>query len=316
MILALRAEMHADAVTVPAADFAKPMLCKGQGMKVGFASMNTPEELRPDELARALEERGFDSLWVGEHTHIPVSRETPYPAGGEMPAQYRRMMDPYVSLTLAASATSRLLLGTGVALPLERDVFALAKTVATLDRVSGGRLQFGVGTGWNKEELADHRRIAWAERYAALAECVAALTALWTQEVAAYQGRYFAFGPVWSEPKPIQLPRPPVLAGMAGKLGTRQAASWADAWMPIDIGLGDVPKKIELFRRAVLAADRPHIPITLVVWGDPPMSKLAGYRDLGVERVVLGTSREGWDDPSRTIPFLDKYAEMISRLRE
>ena len=126
-------------------------------MELGFATMNTPEELHPAELARALEERGFTSLWTGEHSHIPTARTTPYPAGGELPDPYRRMMDPFLSLLLAAEATTSLRVGTSVALPLEHDLFALAKSVATLDRLSGGRFDFGVGVGWNVEELADHR---------------------------------------------------------------------------------------------------------------------------------------------------------------
>jgi probable F420-dependent oxidoreductase len=284
-------------------------------VQLGFSSMNTPEEVPPDELARALEDRGFDSLWMGEHTHIPTCRATPYPAGGEMPAQYRRMMDPYASLMLAASATTTLLVGTGVALPLEHDLLALAKTVATVDRLSGGRLQVGVGVGWNKEELANHRDVSWGERYRALAECVGALTALWTEDEASYHGRYFDFEPVWSEPKPLQRPRPPILCGTGGKLGTRHAVDWADAWMPMDIALGDVAKKLALFRQAALAAQRPHVPITIVAWGDPPLERLAEYRDLGVERVVLGASRQGWDDPRTTLPFLDRYAAMVPELR-
>ncbi|MFI5053466.1 MAG: LLM class flavin-dependent oxidoreductase, partial [Acidimicrobiia bacterium] len=140
--------------------------------------MNNPAELAPDVLARELETRGYDSLWIGEHTHIPVARTTPYPAGGEMPNQYREMMDPFLALLLAATATDHLLIGTGVALPLEHDLLDLAKTVATLDRFSDGRLLFGVGVGWNQEELANHQPIRWAQRYRALAECVAALRTL------------------------------------------------------------------------------------------------------------------------------------------
>ena len=137
--------------------------------------MSNPADVAPDVLARELEVRGYDSLWIGEHTHIPVSRATPYPAGGELPALYRMMMDPFLTLMAAAAATERLSVGTCVALPLQHDVFDLAKTVATLDRLSGGRVLFGVGVGWNVEELANHRPIRWSQRYRALAECVAAL---------------------------------------------------------------------------------------------------------------------------------------------
>ena len=140
-------------------------------MRVGFTSMNGPGDPRPDVLARELEARGYDSLWYGEHPQIPVRRRTPYPAGGEMPEPYRWMMDPFLSLLLAGTATERLLLGTGVALPLEHDVFDLAKTVSTLDRLCGGRLLFGVGAGWNQEELANCQpAVPWSRRYAALGE--------------------------------------------------------------------------------------------------------------------------------------------------
>lgn len=283
-------------------------------MRLGYSSMNTPEELPPAELGRALEERGYDSLWIGEHTHIPASRATPYPAGGELPPQYTRMMDPYASLLVAATSTTTLLVGTGVALPLERDLLAQAKTIATVDRLSGGRLQFGVGVGWNREELANHRAIPWAERYRALAECVAALKTLWTEDEPEHHGRYFDFDPVWSEPKPLQRPHPPVLCGMGGRLGTAHTVAWADSWMPMDVALGDVAKKLGLFRQAAADAGRSTIPVTLVAFGDPTPETLAGYRDLGVERVVLGASRKDWDDPRTTMPFIDRYAELIGDL--
>jgi probable F420-dependent oxidoreductase len=276
--------------------------------------MNTPEELSADVLGRELEARHFDSLWVGEHSHIPASRQTPYPAGGPMPDQYRRMMDPFLSLLLAATATEHLLVGTAVALPLEHDLFDLAKTVATLDRLSAGRLLFGVGVGWNQEELANHRSIPWARRYSALAECVAALRALWCDEDSEYHGRTYDFDPVWSYPKPLQRPHPPILCGTGGKLGTVHAVDWADGWMPMDIALGDVAKKIGLFRRAEAAADRAPTPVTIVAFGDPTRDTLLHYQDLGVERVVLGPSRAGWDDPTSTLPFVDRYAEIVPDL--
>jgi probable F420-dependent oxidoreductase len=283
-------------------------------MQLGFSSMNTPEEHAPDELARLLEERGFDSFWVGEHTHIPTSRKTPYPAGGDLPPQYVRMMDPYVSLMAAAAATSSLLIGTSVALPLEHDVITLAKTVATLDTFSHGRFQFGVGVGWNQEELANHRPEPWSQRYRVLEECVSALRALWCQEESEFHGDYFDFDPVWSQPKPVQKPHPPVLCGTGGKLGTVHAVEWADAWMPIDIALGDVAKKIGRFRQAATEAGRGELPITIVAFGDPTVETLVRYRDLGVERVVLGPARYDWDNPATTVPFIDRYARLIPAL--
>ncbi len=282
--------------------------------------MNTAEEIRPDALARALEERGFESLWMGEHTHIPVEQRTPYPAGGELPDQYRRMMDPYVSLMLAATATAALKLGTAVALPLEHDVLALAKTVATLDRLCGGRFEFGVGVGWNVEELANHRPVPWAQRYRALNECVGALRRLWSDDHSEYHGEYYDFDPIWSLPKPLQRPHPAVHYGVGGRLGTVHTVANADGWMPMDVALGDaagVGRKIGKFRAAASEAGRDPavIPITLVAFGDPTAETLALYRSYDVERVVLGGSRQGWDDPSTTMPFLDRYAPLVAELR-
>jgi probable F420-dependent oxidoreductase len=276
--------------------------------------MNTPEDGDPAELARSLEERGFESLWVGEHSHIPVERRTPYPAGGELPPQYLRMMDPFVTLTAAAAATTRLVVGTSVALPLEHDLFDLAKTVATLDRISGGRFEFGVGVGWNEEELANHRPIPWNQRYRALAECVAALRALWTEDEAEFHGEFYAFEPVWSFPKPLTTPHPRVLCGMAGRLGTTHAVAWSDGWLPMDIALGDVAKRLERFRSAVIEAGRPEVPVSMSCWGDPTLDTLKSYRDLGVHRVLLGPARAGWDDPSSTMPYLDRYAAWVDEL--
>jgi probable F420-dependent oxidoreductase len=286
-------------------------------MRLGFTSMNGPHDPRPDVLARELEARGYDSLWYGEHPQIPVSRRTPYPAGGEMPEPYRSMMDPFLSLLLAGTATERLLLGTGVALPLEHDVFDLAKTVATLDRLCGGRLLLGVGVGWNREELANHRaELPWSGRYAALRECVGALRALWGDDESEYHGRYYDFDAVWSLPKPIQRPHPPILCGTGGRLGTRHAVEWADGWMPMDVALGDVARKVVLFRDAVAEAGRDPgaVPITISTFGDPTVAALSAHRELGVEQVVIGAARTGWDDPGTVLPFLDRWAAVIPEL--
>jgi probable F420-dependent oxidoreductase len=285
-------------------------------MRLGFSTMNTPSDLRPDLLGQELEARGYDSLWIGEHSHIPVSRRTPYPAGGEMPEPYKWMMDPFLSLLLTATATSELLIATSVALPLEHDLFDLAKTVSTLDQLSGGRLLFGVGVGWNEEELANHRPVKWSQRYRALGECVAALRALWCDEESEFHGEFYDFDPVWSLPKPLQQPHPPILCGTGGRVGTRQAVAWADGWMPMDIALGDVAKKIGRFRQAAADAGRDPatIPITIITYGDPDLPTLASYRELGVERTVVGAARTGWDDPATTLPCIDTYAKMIPEL--
>jgi probable F420-dependent oxidoreductase len=286
-------------------------------MRIGFSSMNTPDDPQPDRLARELEARGYDSLWYGEHSHIPASRATPYPAGGEMPEPYRWMMDPFLSLLLAASASENLLIGTGVALALEHDLFDLAKTVTTLDHLSGGRVLFGVGVGWNREELANHRpSVPWSQRYHALGDCVAALRALWCDDEAEHHGTFYDFDPVWLFPKPVQRPHPPILCGTAGRIGTREAVAWGDGWMPMDISLGNVPKNIGKFREAAAAAGRDPetIPITIVTYGDVSLELLAGYRELGVERAVIGAARTGWDDPATILPFLDACTPMIPEL--
>jgi len=285
-------------------------------VKLGFSTMNTPEDVPPAEMAKALEDRGFDSFWIGEHSHIPTSRQTPYPSGGEMPLQYRRMMDPFLSLMAAAAATTSLRLGLGVALPLEHDVFDLAKSVSTLDRLSGGRVEFGVGVGWNEEELANIRpTIAWGQRYKALAECVAALRVLWTEEASEFHGEFFDFDPVWSEPKPFQQPHPKIWCGTGGRLGTKHAVEWADGWLPMDVALGDVAKKIGKFREASAAAGRTDIPVTIVTFGDPTLETLQRYRDLGVECAVVGAARQGWDDAATSIPFVDRYAQYRDELK-
>ncbi len=285
-------------------------------MRLGFTSMNTVDDPPPDELGRALEDRGFDSFWVGEHSHIPTSRRTPYPAGGEMPEQYKHMMDPFLALTAAAMATDRLLVATGVALPLERDLLTLAKTVATLDHLSDGRLLFGVGVGWNREELADHRPdLPWAQRYRALREAVTALRSLWTEDAASFRGEWFEFEAAWSYPKPRQRPHPPVYLGASGRFGTAHAVEWSDGWAPMDLGLGNVAARIARFRQATAAAGRAEIPVTLVTFGDPAPDTLRAYRDLGVERAVVGANRTGWADSATTYPFLDTYAGLIDDLR-
>jgi probable F420-dependent oxidoreductase len=283
-------------------------------MELSFSTMNTPEEVRPDVLARALEERGYGSFFMGEHSHIPTSLRTPYPTGGQMSDQYLRMMDPFVSLSIAAHATERLRIGLGVCLVLEHHVLELAKSVATLDVLSGGRLLFGVGVGWNAEELENHRPdIGWSQRYRASEECVGALRSCWTKERSDFHGEFFDFDPVWSFPKPAQRPHPPVLLGTSGRVGAQHAIRWADEWMPLDVALGDVARRISRFRQLAADAGR-EIPITIVTWGDPSPATLHHYRELGVARVVLGAERTGWDDPSTTMTFLDKYAELIPAL--
>ena len=283
-------------------------------MKIGYTTMNTPADIAPRILGPLLEENGFESIWIGEHSHIPVSRSTPYPTGGDMPWQYTTMMDPFISLTQIGEHTTKLLLGLGVALPLEHDVLALAKTAATLDVLSNGRLQFGVGVGWNQEELANHSSVKWSMRYRALAECVGALRSLWVDDESEFHGEYFNFDKVWSRPKPMQNPHPPIWFGAGGKLGSQHTIAWADGWMPLDVTLGDVTKRVNKFRQLSADAGRDDIPISMVAFGDPTLDTLLMYRDLGIERVIVGSGREGWEDPSGVPAFIDRYAKMRDQL--
>ena len=283
-------------------------------MKIGYTTMNTPVDIAPRVLGPMLEDAGFDSIWIGEHSHIPVSRATPYPTGGDMPWQYTTMMDPFISLTQIGEHTSNLLLGLGVALPLEHDVLVLAKTAATLDVLSNGRLQFGVGAGWNQEELANHSSVKWSMRYRALAECVSALKSLWVDDESEFHGSYFNFDKVWSRPKPMQNPHPPIWFGAGGKLGSQHTIQWADGWMPLDVTLGDVTKRMSKFRQLSTDAGRQDIPISMVAFGDPTLDTLMMYRDLGIERVIVGSGREGWEDPSGVPAFIERYATMRDKL--
>ena len=277
-------------------------------MKIGISAMNTAQGTRPDLLAREVESRGFESLWYGEHSHIPVNG-TPYPAGGELPDPYKGMQDLFVSLTAAAMTTTTLKLGTSVALPLERDVFNTAKAVATLDRLSGGgRLLMGVGVGWNQVELANHSAVPWAQRYKALRETVAALRALWREEQPSYRGEFVRFDPVWSNPKPLQ--PPPVLLGAARKLGVAHAAEWADGWMPIDIEYPDFSKGMARITEACHAAGRDPatLPVTVVCFRKPSVEILSKLRDLGVTRAIVALAIDHDPELDEARGILDRLA--------
>jgi alkanesulfonate monooxygenase SsuD/methylene tetrahydromethanopterin reductase-like flavin-dependent oxidoreductase (luciferase family) len=191
---------------------------------------------------------------------------------------------------------------------------ALAKTASTLDVLSNGRLQFGVGVGWNQEELANHSNVKWSMRYRALAECVGALRSLWVDDESEFHGEYFNFDKVWSRPKPMQQPHPPIWFGAGGKLGSQHTIAWADGWMPLDVTLGDVPKRVAKFRQLSTDVGRQDIPISMVAFGDPSLDTLLMYRDLGIERVIVGSGRDGWEDPSGVPAFIERYANMRDQL--
>jgi probable F420-dependent oxidoreductase len=285
-------------------------------MHLGFSSMNTAQDPAPDLLARTLEEAGFESLWYGEHSHIPVSRKTPYPAGGELPGPYRKMMDPYISLMAAAAVTSNLKLGTGIALLLERELFSQAKTIATLDRLSGGRVIIGCGVGWNEEEFSNATRLPWQRRYLAMRETVQAQRALFTEAEPQFHGELIDFDPVWLDPKPLQAGGPPVVFGAMGPLGVRHAASWADGWMPVDVALPDVARSIADFRQLVRDCDRnpDDVEITLVVMAEVSADLLKSYRDMGIDRCNIGVGMQNWDKPEMVMPMIERFSKLIPDL--
>jgi probable F420-dependent oxidoreductase len=278
-------------------------------MKIGLASPNSSYGVPTAELAVDAEQRGYDSLWVGEHSHIPASRETPHPSGIELPTLYWHMRDPFVSLAAAAQATTTLKLATGVCLVLEHEILDLAKSVASLDDLSGGRFLFGVGVGWNREELANVSDVPWPQRYNAMRETVAALRELWTTDESGFQGEHVNIEPSWVYPKPARAGGPPVLMGCQGRIGLRHVVEYADEWCPIDIGFRDVAQGLEWFKEAAAKADRDadSIPISLYCFGAPDEATLDRYRDFGVARVVFGAPDKA-DAHSR---FVDRHQRLV-----
>jgi probable F420-dependent oxidoreductase len=277
-------------------------------MHFGIGVFCTDESADPAALARLAEERGLESLLFTEHTHIPVSRETPYPVGGELPREYSRTYDPFVAMTAAAAATTRLRVGTGICLVVERDPIVTAKAVASVDRLSGGRMLFGVGAGWNLEEMRHHGTDP-DRRFGLLRERVEAMKAIWTQTEASYRGRQVEFDPIWCWPKPVQEPHPPVLVGGNGRGVLDRVLSYGDEWMPNRIGDDErlLRRLGELSRRAEEAGRGP-VPVTLC---DPRLEPAAAERlaEAGVHRYVWWLPAGDAADAERR---LDRYAEAIA----
>lgn len=280
-------------------------------MQLGLFTYNVEYGARPDELARAAEDRGFESFWVGEHTHIPASRKTPYPGGDPLPKPYYHMADPFVSLMAAAAATKTIKLGTGVCLVAQHHPIALAKTVATLDYLSGGRVLFGVGGGWNREECENHG-IPFGKRWKYLRESVEAMKRIWGEEEATYKGDMVKFDRIISYPKPAQAGGPPVIYGGATEKGRERVARYCDGWIPIDILIKDLPAQIADVRRRAEAHGRnpDSIEISVFSFDGADLDSLRQYRDMGVKRAVLITPRR-LDDALRT---MDEFAEFIPQV--
>ena len=276
-------------------------------MHLGIFSYNVAYGARPDDLARAAKERGFESFWVGEHTHIPAARQTPYPGGEPLPKPYYHMADPFVSLMAAASATRTIKLGTGICLVVEHDPIVLAKSVATLDWLSGGRVLFGIGGGWNREEM-EHHGTPFGKRWRVLRERVLAMKALWTQEEASFHGEFVNFDRAISFPKPVQRPHPPILFGGATDQGRARVVDYCDGWIPIDVLLDDLPAAIaDLRRKAEAAGRRPDdLSVSVFAFKPPTPDAVKRMEDMGVGRVTLVAPRR-LDD---ALPFLDRMATL------
>jgi probable F420-dependent oxidoreductase len=283
---------------------------KSRLVHIGIFSYNGASELRFDQLAKAVEDRGYESLWVGEHPHVPVGSDFPGPKG--LPDPYKRIFDPYISLAFAASVTSTLRLGTSVTLLLERQQLVFAKQAATLDNLCEGRLLMGVGVGWNPRELANLSTIPWNSRYRALREFAAALRELWTADEARFEGEFVRFEPTWSYPKPVQRPGVPILMGGTRPLAVREALAWADGWLPDDQGWADPEAEIAAFRCALIGSGRDPLSLPIsVVTKVATARRLDLYRRLGVERVILmdrTTVERGESSAADQLAFLDSHA--------
>jgi probable F420-dependent oxidoreductase len=253
----------------------------------GLVTFLTDYSIAPAELGRAAEVAGFESLFVTEHTHIPAARETPWPGGAELPPEYSHTLDPFVALATVAAVTRTLRVGTGVCLVAQHDPIVLAKQVASLDHLSGGRFLFGVGAGWNREEMRNHGT-APEQRFAIMRERIEAMRALWTQDEASYAGQHVSFERVWSWPKPVQQPGPPVLIGGSGPKVFDRVLGYGDGWTPISRQTGDldaIAERIAELQGRAAAAGRGRIPVTLYGGSTSPHT-LDRFAAMGVDRIL------------------------------
>jgi len=279
-------------------------------MKFGLTMFPTDYSISPAALARAAEERKFESLWFPEHSHIPAKRESPWPGGPELPKMYYDVYEPFVALAAAAAVTTTLKLATGICLIVQRDPIQTAKNVATLDRVSNGRFLFGIGAGWNREEMRDHGTDP-ATRLALMRERVLAMKEIWTKSKAEYHGRFVDFEPLMAWPKPVQKPHPPIHVGGGFPKGAARALEYGDGWIPIH-GRDEILGRLPELRR--MAAERGRDPdrFEVSIFGMAPNPvEVAKARDAGVTRVVFGLPPE---PAERVVALLDRLASLVHSL--
>ncbi|HVH76902.1 MAG TPA: LLM class F420-dependent oxidoreductase [Stellaceae bacterium] len=282
-------------------------------MDFGAAMFFTDYSMAPGAFARALEERGFESVWAPEHSHIPLSRSTPFPGGGDIPKQYYDVMDPFVSLTMAAAATTRLKLATGVCLVIQRDPIQTAKLVASVDQVSGGRFLFGVGGGWNAEEIADHG-VEFKSRFKLMRERIEAMKEIWTKTKPEYHGEMVDFPPMMTWPKPVQKPHPPVIVGGAFPHSARRAVRYGDGWVPNASRpqYPDVTEFLPQFRDMAKEAGRDPASLPVTIFGAvEDLDRLKRYRDQGIARLIVALPAE---KEASVLPTLDRWAELIRKV--
>ncbi len=274
-------------------------------MKFGVLMFPADYAIDPVTLGRAAEDRGFESLFFPEHTHIPTNRESPYPGGGDLPMEYSHTLDPFVAFGAIAATTEKIKLATGIALIVERDPIMLAKEVATLDQISNGRVMLGIGGGWNREEMRNHGTDP-ATRWLLVRERIEAMKALWTQEEAEYHGKLVDFGPTWQWPKPVQQPHPPILVGGNGVNTLKRVVRYGDEWMPI-AGRGEALSRIPELQELAAEAGRDPIPVS--VFGAPANAEaIDELAEAGVSRAILSLPPAGEE---QVISILDRYASFV-----
>ena len=282
-------------------------------MKFGGAMFFTEYSMTAPELAVALEERGFDSVWAPEHSHIPVSRKTPFPGGGELPKQYADAMDPFVVLAAAANATKTIKLGTGVLLVQQRDTIQTAKLVASIDQVSQGRFLFGIGGGWNQDEMENHGTV-YKSRFKRVRESIEAMKEIWSKPKAEYHGEFVNFDPMMAWPKPVQKPHPPIIVGGAFPCGARRALRYGNGWMPhrSRTHYADVQALLPKFREMATEAGRDPASVPITIWGAKEnLDLLKRDRDDGVSRLVVSFDSGKADT---ILSELDRWANLIRQL--
>lgn len=279
-------------------------------MKLGITMFATDYAMRPDDLARACEERGFESVWFPEHTHIPASLRTPPPFGTKVPRYLWHLHDLFVTLTAAAVVTKTIKVGSGICLVIEHDPILLAKEVASVDQLSNGRLLFGIGGGWNAEEMENHGT-PFQRRWKVLRERIEAMKQIWKEEAAEYHGEFVNFDPIWSHPKPLQKPHPPIILGTLSTKGLHRVVRYCDGWIPTGVRIEELPAAIkDLHVRAEQAGRKPSdVPVS--IFGVPSEEAvLRRYQELGVERVVFTVPSKEKD---QVLPLLDTYAALLAK---